>query len=214
MDWRNALKAVRQFQLPHTRALQRELDALHAEHETVSGELLEVRADLARTRTDDARQIELLRQQVEHLAGDRDSAQQQTRLLETALEEARQRQAATEQRFAALELQLEDARHLHESNLYLARDSLSRLQSEQHNLLTLQSDMARSFHDTSTELLKSLQAQARTRPSLWQISAAAGLLMLSAVLATALVLTGNVLADLTYAWLDPRIKLGRRGTAR
>jgi peptide/nickel transport system permease protein len=36
------------------------------------------------------------------------------------------------------------------------------------------------------------------------------LALVSLMLATALVLTGNVLADLTYAWLDPRIKLGRR----
>ena len=34
------------------------------------------------------------------------------------------------------------------------------------------------------------------------------LALLSLMLATALVLTGNLLADLAYAWLDPRIKLG------
>ena len=34
------------------------------------------------------------------------------------------------------------------------------------------------------------------------------LALLSLMLATTLVLTGNLLADLTYAWLDPRIKLG------
>jgi peptide/nickel transport system permease protein len=34
------------------------------------------------------------------------------------------------------------------------------------------------------------------------------LALLSLMLATGLVLTGNLLADLTYAWLDPRIKLG------
>ena len=37
------------------------------------------------------------------------------------------------------------------------------------------------------------------------------LALLSLMLATALVLTGNLLADLAYAWLDPRIKLGSRG---
>jgi peptide/nickel transport system permease protein len=37
------------------------------------------------------------------------------------------------------------------------------------------------------------------------------LALLSLMLATALVLTGNLLADLGYAWLDPRIKLGSRG---
>jgi peptide/nickel transport system permease protein len=35
------------------------------------------------------------------------------------------------------------------------------------------------------------------------------LALLSLMLATALVLTGNLLADLAYAWLDPRIKLVR-----
>ena len=35
------------------------------------------------------------------------------------------------------------------------------------------------------------------------------LALLALMLATGLVLTGNLLADLTYAWLDPRIKLGR-----
>jgi len=34
------------------------------------------------------------------------------------------------------------------------------------------------------------------------------LALLSLMLATGLVLTGNLLADLAYAWLDPRIKLG------
>jgi soluble lytic murein transglycosylase-like protein len=188
MDWRNALQAVKQFRLPRTRALQQELATLHAEHNAVSGELLEVRTALERTRTDDARQIELLQQQAGHLASDRDSAHEQTRLLETALQDARDRQSATEQRIAALELQLDDARHLHESNLYLTRDTLSHLQSEQHNLLSLQSDMARSFHDTSHELLKSLQAQARMRPPVWQLAAVAGLLFLSGALATALIL--------------------------
>lgn len=36
------------------------------------------------------------------------------------------------------------------------------------------------------------------------------LALLALMLATGLVLTGNLLADLTYAWLDPRIKLGER----
>ncbi len=36
------------------------------------------------------------------------------------------------------------------------------------------------------------------------------LALLSLMLATGLVLTGNLLADLTYAWLDPRIKLGEK----
>ncbi|TNF88139.1 MAG: ABC transporter permease [Gammaproteobacteria bacterium] len=36
------------------------------------------------------------------------------------------------------------------------------------------------------------------------------LALLALMLATGLVLTGNLLADLTYAWLDPRIRLGGR----
>lgn len=191
MDWHNALQAVRHFQLPRTRALHEELAALHAEHSSVSGELLEVRSALEQTRTEDAREIETLQHRLEQLTSDRDGAREQTRLLERSLQEARERQSATEQRLAALESQLEDARHQHESNLYLTKDALSRLQSEQHNLLSLQSDMARTFHEYSQELLKSLQAQARPRMSVLQMAVVAGLLFLSGALATSLVLNSS-----------------------
>ena len=50
---------------------------------------------------------------------------------------------------------------------------------------------------------RSVKSVRRSRGSLSRLA-------LSLMLATALVLTGNLLADLTYAWLDPRIKLGEK----
>lgn len=188
MDWHNALQAIRQFSLPRTRALREELGAVRAEHAAVSAELEAVRDEFTQAHAADTQQISVLQLQLSHLESDRENARQQTQLLEESLRQANQRQAGTEKRMASLETQLEEARNQHESNLYLTRDALKRMQSEQHSLLSLQSDMAQTFHEVSHELLQTLQAQARPRLSVLQMSFVASLLFLSGALATALVL--------------------------
>jgi hypothetical protein len=188
MGWQDTLQAIRQFSLPRTRALEQELGIVRAEHATVSAELEAVREEFTRAHDSDTQQIAALRLQLNHIESDRDNARQQAQSLEESLQQANRRQAGTEQRMASLETQLEESRHQHESNLYLTRDALTRLQSEQQNLLSLQSDMARTFHEVSRELLQSLQAQVKPRLSVLQMTVVASLLFLSGALATALVL--------------------------
>jgi hypothetical protein len=188
MDWQHTFQTIKQFSLPRTRALRQELDEVRAEHAQVSAELSQVREEYARTRDTDHQQIAALQLQIDHIEVDRDSARNRSQLLEAKLQQASQRQEQTEQRMRSLEVQLEDARQQHESNLYLTRDVLQRMQSEQKSLLSLQADMARTFHEVSHELLKSLQEQVRPRLSALQMSVVAGLLFLSGALVTALVL--------------------------
>jgi hypothetical protein len=188
MGWQNTFQAIRHFSLPRTRALEQELGTVRAEHAAVHAELEAVRDEFARAHDSDTQQIAALQLQLNHIESDRNSARQQAQLLEESLQQANRRQAGTEQRMATLEAQLEEARQQHESNLYLSRDALTRLQSEQQKLLSLQSDMARTFHEISRELLQSLQAQVKPRLSVLQMSVVAGLLFLCGALATALVL--------------------------
>lgn len=191
MDWQGTLQSIRQFSLPHTRALRQELDALRLEHAQVSAELEQVRSESARVREHDHRVISDLQVQVSHIELDRDHARKQAQLLDSTLQQANQRMQQTEQRLRALEQQLDDARHQHESNLYLSRDVLQRMQAEQQNLLSVQSDMSRSFQEIGHELLKSLHDQVRPRMSPLQLTVIAGLLFLSGALASVLVLSGG-----------------------
>ena len=188
MGWQNTFQAIRHFSLPRTRALEQELGTVRAEHAAVHAELEAVRDEFARAHDSDTQQIAALQLQLNHIESDRNSARQQAQLLEESLLQANRRQAGTEQRMATLEAQLEEARHQHESNLYLSRDALTRLQSEQQKLLSLQSDMSRTFFEVSRELLQSLQAQVKPRLSVLQMSVVAGLLFLCGALATTLVL--------------------------
>lgn len=188
MDWQSTLLSIKQFSLPRTRALRQELDEVRAEHAQVSAELIQVREEYLSTRDSDHQQIVALQLQINHIEADRDHVRKQSQLLEISLQQASQRQEQYEQRMRVLEAQLEEARHQHESNLYLSRDVLQRMQSEQKSLLSLQSDMSRTFHEASHELLKSLHEQVRPRLSILQMSAIAGLLFLSGALAAALVL--------------------------
>jgi hypothetical protein len=188
MGWQNTLQAIKQFSLPRTRALEEELGTVRAEHAAVSAELDAVRDEFTLAHENDTQQIAALQLQLNHIESDRNNARQQAQLLEESLQQANRRQAGTEQRMTSLEAQLEESRNQHESNLYLTRDALTRLQSEQQNLLSLQSDMARTFHEVTRELLQSLQAQVKPRLSVLQMSVVACLLFLTGVLATALVL--------------------------
>jgi soluble lytic murein transglycosylase-like protein len=199
MDWQKTIQRMRQFSLPHTRALRQELDQVRAEHVQVTTELTQVRAEYASALESDHQQIAALQLQVSHIEADRDQVRRQSQLLETTLAEAGQRQQRTEERIRVLEAQLDDARHQHESNLYLTRDVLQRMQADQKNLMSLQSDMVRTFSETGSELLRSLRDQARPRYPLWQVVAMAGLLFLSGALGSALVLrdAGDHHLDLT-----------------
>jgi hypothetical protein len=191
MDWQKTIQQIRQFSLPRTRALRQELEQVRVEHAQVTAELAQVREEYAGALETDHQHIAALQLQVSHIEVDRDQARRQAQLLETTLAEAGERQRQTEQRIRALEAQLDDARHQHESNLYLTRDVLQRMQADQKGLMSLQSDLVHTFNEVSSELLRSLREQVRPRYSLWQVAAGVGLLFLSGALATALVLQGG-----------------------
>jgi soluble lytic murein transglycosylase-like protein len=188
MDWQRTLQSIRQFSLPHTRALRQQLDEVSARHARVETELVQVREEAARTRESDQQQIAGLQLQLSHIEVDRDHARKQAQLLDATLQQAAQHQQQTDQRVHALEAQLEEARHEHESNLYLTRDVLQRMQAEQKSLLSTQSDMTHTFQEVSTELLQSLHRESRSRFPLLQFALVAGLLFIAGALTTALVL--------------------------
>jgi len=161
-------------------------NAAHQQVQSLQSSLEQVREEFERTRSSDSKQITALQSQLVQIESDRNNARQQVQLLEGSLQQATQRQEMTEKRLLALENQIGQARDRHESELSLARDALASLQSEQQGLLSMQSDMARSFSDASHELVRSIQAKPRL--PVWQLVLTACLLFLSGVLATALVL--------------------------
>jgi hypothetical protein len=151
---------------------------------TLEQSLEQVRAEFEHARSSDSKQIAALQSQLVQIESDRTSARQQVRLLEETLRQAEERQAATERRLRALEADAEQAHDRRESELSLARDALSGLQTEQRSMLSMQSEMMRSFGDAGTMLVRA----ARSRPPLWQQALFACLLFATGALATALIL--------------------------
>jgi len=161
-------------------------NAAHQQVQSLERTLEKVREEFESAHNNDVKQITALQSQLVQLESDRNNARQQAQVLEGSLLQAAQRQETTEQRIRALETQLEQTRNRHESELSLAQDALAGLQSEQRSLLSMQSDMTRSFSTASHELVKTIQT--RSRLPVWQLSLVACLLFLSGVLAAALVL--------------------------
>lgn len=159
-------------------------NAAREQVQTLEHALEQVRAEFEHARSSDGKQIAALQSQLVQFELDRNNARQQARLLEDTLQQAEQRQAATEQRLRALEAEIEQARERRATELSLARDALSGLQTEQRSMLSMQSEMMRSFGDASTVLVKA----ARSRPAFWQLALFACLLFVTGALATALIL--------------------------
>lgn len=161
-------------------------NAAREQVQTLESSLTQVRAEFEHARSSDSKQIAALQSQLVQIESDRNNARQQAQLLETSLQQAEQRQAATERRLRALEADIEQARDRRESELTLARDALSGLQTEQRSILSMQSEMMRNLGDASTILVSSARSQ--SSPALWMQLLFACLLFISGALATAVIL--------------------------
>jgi peptidoglycan hydrolase-like protein with peptidoglycan-binding domain len=177
------LESIRQYSFPRTRALGQELEAVREAHATVSAELAKVREDLQRTHEADAQLLADLRQQITHIESERSNARYQVELLERSLADAEQRQKSTEAHVGSLETKLGEERNRHEASMHATETSLARMQDEQQSLLTLQSDLANTFHRAATRLLESMQVESeKPRHSLLQLIITAGVLFATGTL--------------------------------
>ena len=183
-DLKKYLESIRQYSFPRTRALKQELDAVRDAHTAASAELATVRDDLQHTREADAQLLADLQQRVSHSEAERSNARYQVELLERSLAAAEQRQQSTEAHVGSLETRLEAERSRHEASMHATETSLAHMQEEQQSLLTLQSDLASTFHRVATRLLESLQATTeKPRHSLLQLMIIAAVLFVSGTLA-------------------------------
>jgi hypothetical protein len=118
--------------------------------------------------------------------------------LEASLAEAQARQQTAEHHINSLEARLDETRSQHEAGLELTQENLLRLQSEQQNLLALQTDLAKTFHEVGKQLLDASRVQAPPRMSRLQATTMAGLLFLTGALLSGLLMRNEAPAiDLT-----------------
>jgi hypothetical protein len=172
------LESIRKYSLPGTHALRQELDAVRESHTAISAKLASVHEDLQRTHEADAQQLADLRQQVRHIESERASAHNQVELLEHSLADAGKRQQATEVHVDSLETKLDEERSRHAANRQTTESSLVRIQEEQQSLLTLQSELANTFHRVAARLLEDRQP----RHSPLQLVLLAGVLFVTGTL--------------------------------
>ncbi len=188
MNWSNTLQTVRQKAFPRTHALERELSGLRDEHEHA----LDALDELAQKREHDSQQLAGLQQQLASIDAERREANEQAQSLETSLAEALVRQHGAEKHITSLEKNLDETRSRHEASIGLTQDTMLHLQTEQQNLLTLQADMAKTFHEAGKQLFETLQARAsQPRFPVLQAVVLSGLLFLSGALVTNLVMRGD-----------------------
>jgi hypothetical protein len=186
-----SLNTIRQYAFPRTRALESELSAVRLENESVTRELEEVRSEFETARDSDAQQISSLRQQISHIESDRTLVRQQTEVLKRSLEEATFHQKSTDENIRLLNEKLEKERDQHEAGLSMSREALTRLQAEQQKLLSLQSEMATTFHQLGRQMLENMQAAvAKPQQSVFQTTVMAALIFTSGTLAGALTIRG------------------------
>ena len=186
-----SLNTIRQYAFPRTRALESELSAVRLENESVTRELEEVRSEFETARDSDAQQISSLRQQISHIESDRTLVRQQTEVLKRSLEEATFHQKNTDENIRLLNEKLEKERDQHEAGLSMSREALTRLQAEQQKLLSLQSEMATTFHQLGRQMLENMQAAvAKPQQSVFQTTVMAALIFISGTLAGALTIRG------------------------
>ncbi|MGB5259774.1 MAG: transglycosylase SLT domain-containing protein, partial [Gammaproteobacteria bacterium] len=177
MNLRDFLHTIRRKLFRKRFALEAELTTLRDEHAHTVTELGTVRSELSQTREQDARQVVDLQQQLFVVKSERKAAQDHVQLLETSLADATARQQGAEQQVQSLESRLDETRSRHEANLGQTQETLRQLQSEQQDLQTLQTDLAKTFHQVGKQMLES--AQTRTpQPRLSPLqSAMLGLLL-------------------------------------
>jgi hypothetical protein len=188
MNWSDTLQAVRQKAFPRTYALERELAGLRDEHERA----ITVLDELAQKREHDAQQLAGLQRQLESSDAERKEANEQAQSLETSLAEAMVRQHGAEEHIRSLEKNLDETRSRHEASIELTQDTMLRLQTEQQNLLTLQTGLAKTFHEVGKQLVETMQARAsQPRLPMLQMVILSGLLFLSGALVSNLVMRGN-----------------------
>jgi len=89
MTFKTALQSLRRYRLPHTRALEQELERVRAENEAVSAQLEQVRDEFGHAHDSDMQQITLLQSQLNDIEYDRNAARKQAELLESSLEQVR-----------------------------------------------------------------------------------------------------------------------------
>jgi hypothetical protein len=215
MNWRDAIQTVREKAFPRTHALECELSGLRDEHARVIAELDGVRDERARvaaeldgirdelvqTRARDSQQLVDLQQQLTVIESDRKAIQYQARLLEKSLAEAGERQQDSEQHIKSLETRLEETHRQREAGIEQMQDSLLHLQTDQQNVLSLQTDMAKTFHEVGMQLLESVQApMPQPRMSRIQTITMAGLLFMSGALLSSVIMRGE---NAPPADLDP-----------
>lgn len=167
--------------------LQQQLGTLQLEHSAARHQVQLLETSLQQAEQRQASSEQQLRSLEHSLEQERSQARQ----LETSLQQAAQRQAGTEQQLMALEGKLDQERQQHESSLGMTRETLTLLQSEQQNLLSLQSDQAKAFSEVGRQLLEAIQATtARPQRPLFQLVALAGVLFICGALAGITTLRG------------------------
>jgi hypothetical protein len=186
MNLQDTLQTIRQKAFPKRYALETELAGLRDEHAHVIAELDTVQGELAATREQDAKRLADLQQQLDVISSDRRAAEVRAETLAASLAEAQTRQRTAEHHINSLEAKLDETRSQHEAGLELTQENLLRLQSEQQNLLALQTDLAKTFHEVGKQLLDATRVQPPQRMSRLQATAMAGLLFLSGALLSGL----------------------------
>ena len=178
------LQSIRQYSLPGTRALERELDVVREAHAVVSEELATMREDLQRTHEADVQLLADLRHQVAQVKLERRHAHQQIELLERSVAHAEQRQKFTETHVVSLESKLEEERARHEESMQATEVRQAHMQAEQQTQLTRQTELANTFHRVSTRLFETQQeGNKKQRYSLLQLMIIAGVLFITGTLA-------------------------------
>ncbi len=198
MNLQATLQTIRRKVFPKRYALETELSELRVEHVITVAELGTVRDELSHTREQAARQLADVQQRLSMSQSERKTAQDHVQLLETSLAEADTRQQGAEQQIHSLESKLDQTRSQHEASVGQTEETLLRLQSEQQNLLTLQTDLAKTFHEVGKQMLESAQ----TRPPQPRLS-----LLQAAFLGLLLFLSGALLSGLVVRYAVPATDL-------
>lgn len=227
MNWKKTLTTIKHYAFPRMAALERELIAVRAENEAVSEALSSTRAEFDSARVRDAQQITELgrqlgdleaerleaQQQAQLFESERLAAQQQAQLFEASLQDANQRQQLAEQQIRTLQDRLEEEHNQHESSLNMTRETLNQLQTEQQELLTLQSSLARTFNDFGKQLLEAMPLQvAQPKQPVLPLMAITSLLLLAMTLVGAVTVRGfqdgtRVLSEVGQGIQDVQISI-------
>lgn len=163
MNLKTALQSLRQYRLPHTRALEHELDTVRAEHRAVSVELEQVRGEFARAHDGDVQQIALLKSQLSDIEYDRNTARQQVQSLENSLEQVREEferaHSSDTKQITALQsqlVQLESDRNNARQQVQLLEGSLAqatqRQEETEQRISTLETQLEQASSRRESEL--------------------------------------------------------------